>query len=118
MPSRGGNVADMGAHVIKVLVPALSLFAAGAAACTYPDEGTMPLRRAVSKVRNLPDIEAWASTAHKTGAIVQYALFVDRELKKNGRCYWTVEARAEGKVWRRFFVSPDGKSLLPEKPGE
>jgi hypothetical protein len=110
----------MGAHVIKVLVPALGLFAgqavAEAASCTYPDEGNMPLRRAVSKVRNLPDIEAWASTVHKTGAIVQYALFLDRELKKNGRCYWTVEARAEGQVWRRFFVSPDGKTMLFEKP--
>jgi len=116
MPSRGGNVAGMGAHVIKVLAAALSVFAAEAAACAYPDEGNMSLRRAVSKVRNLADTEAWARTVHKTGAIVHYALFLDRELKKNGRCYWTVEARAEGQVWRRFLVSPDGKYMLFEKP--
>jgi hypothetical protein len=23
-----------------------------------------------------------------------------------------VEVRADGKLWRRFFVSPDGKSVL------
>ena len=77
----------------------------------------MPLRRAVSKVRNLPEIEAWASTVHKTGAIVQYVLFLDRELKKNGRCYWTVEARAEGRTWQRFYVTPDGGSVLNETGG-
>ena len=56
---------------------------------------------------------------HKTGAVVQYALSLDREWHQGGRCYWTVEARAEGSTWRRFYVSPDGKSVLSEggRPG-
>ena len=45
----------MGAHVIKVLVPALSLFAgqavAGAASCSYPDEGNMPLVNLVGRIK-------------------------------------------------------------------
>lgn len=118
MPSRGGNVADMGAHVIKVLLPALSLFAAEAAACAYPDEGTMPLHRAVTRIKLLPETEAWALDERRHGVVVQYVVLLEETLHSAKRCYWTLEARAEGKVWRRFFVSPDGKSLLFEKPGE
>jgi hypothetical protein len=72
----------------------------------------MPLRRAVSKVKYLPETEAWASAMHKTGAVVQYALLLDQPKLENGRCYWPVEVRAEGKVWRRFYVTPDGKNLV------
>ena len=90
----------------------LLLFPLSAAACDYPDEGTMPLHRAVTKVKLLPETEAWAAGLHKEGAVVQYALMLDREWRKDGRCYWTVEARAEGKTWRRFYVTPDGKRLV------
>jgi len=31
------------------------------AARDYPDEGTMPLHRAVTKVKQLPEMEAWAA---------------------------------------------------------
>jgi len=72
----------------------------------------MPLRRAVGKVKFLPETEAWASRVHKTGAVVQYALLLDQPKRDKGRCYWPVEVRAEGKLWRRFYVSPDGKTLL------
>ena len=90
----------------------LIAFAAGAAAeCRYPDEGTMPLRRAVTRVKYLPETEAWAKAQE---AVVQYALYLDRSRQARGRCYWTVEVRAEGKVWRRFYVTPDGKSMLTE----
>ena len=34
--------------------------------------------------------------------------------REKGRCYWAVEARAQGKVWRRFYVTPDGKSMFAE----
>ena len=74
----------------------------------------MPLRRAVTKVKLLPETEAWAAAVHKSGAVVQYALSLDREWHRGGRCYWTVEARADGKTWRRFYVSPDGKRVLSE----
>ena len=89
-------------------------FPLAALACDYPDEGNLPLRRAVTKVKLLPETEAWAATVHKTGAVVQYALSLDREWRRDGRCYWTVEARAEGSTWRRFYVSPDGKRVLSE----
>ena len=74
----------------------------------------MPLHRAVTKVKLLPETEAWAAELHKTGAVVQYALMLDHEWRKGGRCYWTVDARAAGKTWRRFYVSPNGKSVLNE----
>jgi hypothetical protein len=93
---------------------ALFLCASIAQACDYPDLGNLPLRRAVTKVKLLPETEAWASYIHKSGAIVQYALLLEERLKHQGRCYWTVEAIAEGKVWRRFYVTPDGTRVLDE----
>ena len=87
-------------------------FPVAAAACDYPDEGTMPLHRAVTKVKLLPETEAWATTQLKNGIVVQYALLLDREWRKDGRCYWTIDARAEGQTWRRFYVSPDGRRFL------
>ena len=106
----GDNLASM---VIRSLV-VLLVFPLAALACDYPDEGNLPLRRAVTKVKLLPATEAWAAAAHKTGAVVQYALMLDHEWRAGGGCYWTVDARAEGKTWRRFYVSPNGKSILNE----
>jgi hypothetical protein len=115
MPSRGGSFSAMVRDVIKVFPAALVAFAGHALAdCRYPDEGTMPLHRAVTRVKLLPETEAWASAEHKQGVVVQYALFLDRPHAARGRCYWTVEARADGRLWRRFFVTPDGKSLVRE----
>ena len=88
----GDNLASM---MIRSLV-ALLVFPLAALACDYPDEGNMPLHRAVTKVKLLPETEAWATALHRTGEVVQYALSLDREWHRSGRCYWTVEARAEG----------------------
>jgi hypothetical protein len=99
---------------VSLLVIALAAVSLGASACEYPDEGTMPLHRAVTRVKLLPQTEAWAAAQHQAGAVVQYALSLDREWRLRGRCYWTVEARAQGTTWRRFYVSPDGKSVLNE----
>jgi hypothetical protein len=95
---------------------AIALFWCGGAAqgCEYPDQGNMPLRRAVTKVKMLPEIEAWAGQVHKSGAVVQYALLLESTINQAGRCYWTVEALAEGKLWRRFYVTPDGQRVLDE----
>ena len=71
----------------------------------------MPLHRAVTRVKYLPEIEAWAKAQP---SVVQYAVLLDRTRQMSGRCYWTVEVRAEGKVWRRFYVAPDGKKMVPE----
>jgi hypothetical protein len=100
--------------VSKVLALALAAVSLGAMACDYPDEGNMPLRRAVTRVKLLPQTEAWAAEMHKSGVVVQYALSLDREWHKNGRCYWTVDARAHGDTWRRFYVTPDGKRVVSE----
>jgi hypothetical protein len=74
----------------------------------------MPLRRAVTRIKLLPQTEAWAKTQHEAGVVVQYALSLDREWHRDGRCYWTVEARAQGETWRRFYVAPDGRTVLSE----
>jgi hypothetical protein len=93
------------------IIGCLLLPAASGFACEYPDEGTMPLHRAVTRVRYLPETETWAKAQ---ASVVQYALLLDRTRRARGRCYWTVEVRAEGRVWRRFYVTPDGKSLVAE----
>jgi hypothetical protein len=72
----------------------------------------MPLRRAVARIKYLPETEAWAAAMHEAGEVVQYALFLNSH-HRNGRCYWVVDARAQGKTWRRFYVTPDGRRLVP-----
>jgi len=75
----------------------------------------MPLRRAVAKVKYLPGTEAWAAGQHQAGKAVQYALQLERTLSLAGRCYWTVDAIADGQLWRRFYVTPDGARVLDEE---
>jgi hypothetical protein len=98
-------------------IVAIAWFAAAtpAMACQYPDQGTMPLRRAVTRVELLPETDAWAREMRKSGVVVQYAVLLEETLRQAGRCYWTVEVLAEGKLWRRFFVTPDGKSVLSKE---
>jgi hypothetical protein len=98
----------------RIGVAALFWCATGVLACDYPDLGNLPLRRAVSKVKFLPETEAWAIGQHKAGNVVQYALRLEQTLRRAGRCYWTVDALAEGKLWRRFYVTPDGRRVLDE----
>jgi hypothetical protein len=102
----------MGADVIKSAAFLILLFCAPALACDYPDEGNRPLRRAVSKVRHLPETQAWARQAQDAGAVVHYAVLLGSPRTQNGRCYWPVEVRAGDTVWRRFYVTPDGKDLI------
>src|SRR5438132_8261489 len=113
-PTPGDNLASMNIRPPVALLVAFLSVPLAALACDYPDEGNLPLRRAVTRVKLLPETEAWAASMHNTGAVVQYALSLDREWRRDGRCYWTVEARAEGSTWRRFYVSPDGKRVLSE----
>ncbi len=96
--------------VIRHFKVAAALFSLGAPAlaCEYPDQGTMPLRRAVAQVKYLPETEAWASAQHEAGRVVHYALYLDEPKLLDGRCYWPVEVRAGATLWRRFYVTPDG----------
>ena len=43
-------------------------------------------------------------------------LLLDESRTIGGRCYWTVEARAAGSVWRRYYVTPDGRKVLSAGP--
>ena len=72
----------------------------------------MPVRRAVSKVRHLPEVESWAEAMRTSGASVQFLVKLDQPVRQAGRCYWPVGVRSDGKLWRRYLVSPDGKRLI------
>jgi hypothetical protein len=61
----------MGRDAVTLL--AAVLFSSESVACIYPDEGTMPLHRAITRVKLLPETEAWAKAEHKQGVVVQYA---------------------------------------------
>ena len=92
------------------------LFAAPALACDYPDLGNLPLRRAVTRVEMLPEVHAWARDRIENGVKPQYAVRLDQPVRERGKCYWPVEIRAEGKLWRRYLVTPDGKNIRLSKP--
>jgi hypothetical protein len=98
--------------VFMRLILLLLVMPGAAAACDYPDEGTMPLHRAVTKVKLRPEAEAWAKEWLAQKVVVQYALLLDESRTIGGRCYWTVEARAAGSLWRRYYVTPDGRRLV------
>jgi hypothetical protein len=101
---------------VKKMIAIASAIALGAAlpvlGCDYPDEGTMPLRRALTRVQMLPETEAWQQGRRDAGELVQYRLLLAKEYIFRGKCHWTVETTANGNLWRRFYVSPDGKSVL------
>jgi hypothetical protein len=96
---------------------ALLLFPAAAAACDYPDQGTMPLHRAVTLVKLRPEAQAWAADWLQRDVAVQFVVLLDETRRIGGRCYWTVEARAAGNLWRRYYVTPDGGRVLSETEG-
>src|SRR6185503_12391913 len=87
-PIPGANFACMTRKVIGCLLAALAL---PALACEMPDEGNMPMRRA--------------------RVSVEYLVRLDAPVYRAGKCYWPVEVQADGKLWRRFLVTPDGKSV-------
>lgn len=90
--------------------------AAGAAqACEVPGGGTS-LRRALLRVKYLPETEAW-ELAQPEHATVQYVLSLDEPLEREGRCYWPVEARSGGERWNTFYVTPSGEHMLVASPG-
>ena len=76
----------------------------------------MPMRRAVSKVAMLSDVEAWEQAMRRNRVDVRYLVRLDEPVERSGHCYWPVEVRADGKLWRRYLVTPDGKKVLnPEE---
>lgn len=88
--------------------------AAQAAGCEMPDEGGMPLRRAVMRVKHLPQTETWVAQVSKERTVVQYVLSLDDPRYLDGRCYWPVEVLGDGRLWKRFLVTPDGRRVLED----
>jgi hypothetical protein len=93
---------------------ALLAAACAAQACDVPGDGTS-LRRALLKVKYLPETELWELGARKA-ATVQYVLSLDAPREVEGRCYWPIEARSDGKVWNTFYATPRGEHLLVAGP--
>lgn len=93
---------------------ALLAAACAAQACEVPGDGTS-LRRALLRVKYLPETEAWELAASKT-ATVQYLLSLDAPIEREGRCYWPIEARSGGELWQKFYATPRGEHLLVAGP--
>jgi hypothetical protein len=100
----------MGREIIGCMIVAL---AAPALACEMPDEGGMPLRRAVGRIEMLSEVADWARAMHRAGVKAQYVVRLDEPVRRSGKCYWPVEVRGDGRLWRRYLISPDGKSIRP-----
>lgn len=81
-----------------------------AQACEVPGDGTS-LRRALLKVKYLPETEVWELAA-RNHATVQFVLSLDAPIEHEGRCYWPIEARSDDKLWNTFFVTPRGEHIL------
>jgi len=108
IPVPGDSFASMRAAIIVCLLGA----SPPGFACEYPDEGGMPLRRAVTRVEMLPEVDAWARSMQQNGIKPQYVVKLDAPVREGKRCYWPVEVRAEGRLWRRYLVTPNGKNVL------
>ena len=112
-PSRGDRIAFM-FHPREARVAGFSLilaFAASTHACEVPNDGSSPLRRAITRVKYLPQTEAWQKSL-PAEAVAQFVLLVDSPQKIRGRCYWPVEVRASGVLWKRFLVTADGGRVI------
>ena len=98
-------------HLIGALALCASL---SAFACDYPDEGNMPLRRALARIQMLPETAEWERARRDAGELVLYELSLLETLEKDRKCYWTVRVTSNGALWKRFYVTPDGKSVRRE----
>lgn len=70
------------------------------------------MARALAKVKQLPETEAWQAARRKAREPVEFRLLLEKEVYLNRKCHWTIEATAKGELWRRFYVTPDGESVL------
>ena len=91
-------------------------FTGAALGCEVPDEGgNTSWRRAVAMVKHLPQTEVWSESVQREKNIVQYVVSLDEPRHIEGRCYWPVEIRAGGKLWRRFLVTPKGDAMREDR---
>ena len=102
--------------MLPAAVVAAVVASAPALACEVPDEGgNTPWRRVVSKVKYLPETEAWAELMSRDRNLVQYVVSLDEPKQLGGRCWWPVEVRADGKLWKRFLVTPQGDAVREDR---
>ena len=94
----------------RIAALVLALAAGAARACEVPGDGTS-LRRALLKVKYLPETELWELQARKTAA-VHYVLSLYEPIEREGRCYWPIDARTGEQLWHRFFATPGGEHVL------
>lgn len=94
---------------------AVALAAGAAPDCEVPGDGTS-LRRALLRVKYLPETERWELSARKS-ATVQYVLSLGEPIVHEGRCYWPIEARTADRLWQRFYATPRGERILVEAAG-
>jgi hypothetical protein len=107
-------ISAAGHSPVKPLALALLLMASSALACEMPDAGgSLSMRRLVTRVQLLPETEAWRKSLPE-GMAAQFVLLVHSPERIRGRCYWPVEARAGGELWRRFLVAGDGGRVLTD----
>lgn len=86
-------------------------------ACDFPDEGAdTAWRRAVAKVKYLPETEAMVELQSRDRNVVQYVVSLDQPRHLAGRCWWPVDVRVEGRLWKRYLVTPDGSAVREDKP--
>lgn len=95
---------------------ALALAAAfPALGCDLPQDDPGVARLIVLRVKHLPEVETWAEERTRAGEPVQYLLALDQPVRRDGRCWLPVETRADGKLWKRFLVTPDRERVLEDK---
>lgn len=83
--------------------------ASAAAECELPEpEGARALRSLLGPVRRHPEVEAWQQRLGE-GVIPRFVLYLDAAQRRDGRCWYPVEVRAEGVPSLRFAVSADGR---------
>lgn len=97
------------------LAAALLAAACAAQACDVPGDGTS-LRRALLKVKYLPETERWEN-ALRAPATAHYLLSLDAPRLHEGRCYWPIEARSDDALWNTFYATPRGEDILVVGPG-
>lgn len=88
-----------------------TLAASPAGACDVPADEDLALRRALAQVQMLPQTREWDTQRRDAGELVQYELSLVDTYREGGKCHWTVLLRSNGKPWKRFYVSPDGRSI-------
>ena len=48
---------------------------------------------------------------------VRYLVLLDEPKHLGRRCYWPVEVRVDGRLWKRFLVTPDGSAMREDLAG-